>query len=347
LDLGKARVWEQPCTKAHFLEIVESGTLNYICIIILPLRQSARTNSAVAQRAINHFTLDETRRLRLELPETFDLQTLLSLVDHRRGRYNIRARQASGSLYVLDLNQCFDYLSNIHKTQSQSQHNLRGFIDREILKADEWLGCVSECDPMPGILSLLSRWNNMPSRASYDFVALDGSSADLPMNVEDPDDQENIMIAAQLSRIVCRKLEVAGYETLQKVLNNWSKDPPPNQVQFVHQLGRILLTLRWRVSWWELLGDGGATQDAGKERFEYRVINLCRVLYFYYCNVKKKLPAFANPKGLEGIWSSYADASSIYDDFPKFESIDGFDQWMQRGKELIVEAGVARRLSVS
>jgi hypothetical protein len=281
------------------------------------------------------------------LPEVFDLQTLLSLVDQRRGRYNIRARQASGSFYVLDLNQCFDYLFNIHKTQPRSHHNLRGFIDDEILKADEWLGCVSECDPMPNVLSLLSQWNNMPSRASYDFVALDRSCADVPMNVEDHDDQEIIMIAAQLSRIVCRKLEVAGYDTLQKALNNWSKDPPPDQVQFVHQLGRILLTLRWRVAWWELLGDGGATPDAGKERFEYRVTNLCRVLYFYYCNVKKKLPAFSNPKGLEGIWSSYADASSIYDDFPKVESISGFDQWMQRGKELIVKAGVARRLSVS
>src|SRR5205814_2840473 len=121
---SKARVWEQPCTKAHFLEIVKSGTLNYICIVILPLPQSAPTNSAVAQRAINHLTLDRTRRLRLELPEIFDLQTLLSLVEQRRGRYNIRARQASGSLYVLDLNQCFDYLFNIHKMQSQSHHNL-------------------------------------------------------------------------------------------------------------------------------------------------------------------------------------------------------------------------------
>ena len=187
----------------------------------------------------------------------------------------------------------------------------------------------------------------MPSRASYDFVAIDGKFPDMPMNVEDPEGQANIMLAAQLSRIVCRKLEVAGYEELQRMLNNWSKEIIPDQAQFVRQLGQILLTLRWRVSWWELLGDGGMTEDIGKERFEDRVRRLCKGLYFYYCNARKKLPAFSDPQGLDGVWSSYADASTIYDDFPKVESIEAFTQWMERGKELIVEAGVAQRTSVS
>lgn len=187
----------------------------------------------------------------------------------------------------------------------------------------------------------------MPSRASYDFVAIDGKFPDMPMNVKDPEGQANIMLAAQLSRIVCRKLEVAGYEELQRMLNNWSKEIIPDQAQFVRQLGQILLTLRWRVSWWELLGDGGTTEDIGKERFEDRVRRICRVLYFYYCNARKKLPAFSDPQGLDGVWSSYADASTIYDDFPKVESIEAFTQWMERGKELIVEAGVAQRTSVS
>jgi hypothetical protein len=322
--------------------------LNYICESKdCSSKDAHAANNAPAQRAINHFTLDQRRRVRLELPEEFELQGLLTLPDSRRGCYNIRARQASGSLYVLDLNACFNYLSTIERGQSRSKQKLRGFIDHDILEANDWLGCVTDCDPTTSALSLLSTWNNMPSRASYDFVAIDGKFPDMPMNVEDPEGQVDIMIAAQLSRIVCRKLEVAGYEELQRILNNWSKEIIPDQAQFVRQLGQILLTLRWRVSWWELLGDGGMMEDVGKERFEDRVRRLCRVLYFYYCNARKKLPAFSDPQGLDGVWSSYADASTIYDDFPKVESIEAFTQWMQRGKELIVEAGVVRRMSVS
>lgn len=106
----------------------------------------------LAQRAINHLTLDQTRRVRMELPQTFELDELLSLVDSRRQLFNIRARQASGSLYVLDLNECHRYLKAISRKQASSTHDLREFIDHKILNADKWLKCVTDCDPMNGIL---------------------------------------------------------------------------------------------------------------------------------------------------------------------------------------------------
>ncbi|PGH35843.1 hypothetical protein GX50_01301 [[Emmonsia] crescens] len=323
-------LFKQPCVKADFFQIVESGTCNYI-----------------SQRAINHPTLDGSTRVRMELPVTFEMKDLLDLLDKRRGRFNIRARQSWGTLYILDLNETYNYLEGLNKAEDSSHYDLRDFIDRKILKFNKWTSCVKDCDPVNNLFSLLSQWNNMPSRASYDFVPVSNDQANRPMDVHNPEDCIDILLAAQLSRIFCRKLEVDGYRALQNALNKnkWDSVSYDSFIKFVSQLGQILLTLRWRVSWWELLGDGGTTPDANKERYEDRVRRLCQVLYFYYTSVKLKLPAWTVPTDLNGVWSTYADATSIWDDFPSDASLDGFDVWMARGKELIREAGVQSRIS--
>ncbi|KLJ12586.1 hypothetical protein EMPG_12372 [Blastomyces silverae] len=330
MEQDETVVFKQPCVKADFFQIVESGTCNYI-----------------SQRAINHPTLDGSTRVRMELPVTFEMKDLLDLLDKRRGRFNIRARQSWGTLYTLDLNETYNYLKGFSKAEDSSNYDLRDFIDRKILKFNKWTSCVKDCDPVNNLFSLLSQWNNMPSRASYDFVPISDDQADRPMDVHDPEDCVDILLAAQLSRIFCRKLEVDGYRALQNALNKnkWDSVPYDTFIKFVSQLGQILLTLRWRVSWWELLGDGGTTPDANKERYEDRVRRLCQVLYFYYSSVKLKLPAWRAPTELNGVWSTYADATSIWDDFPSDPSIDGFNLWMARGKELIREAGVQNRIS--
>ncbi|PGH17935.1 hypothetical protein AJ79_00834 [Helicocarpus griseus UAMH5409] len=330
VEEGKSIVFEQPCVKADFFQIVESGTCNYI-----------------SQRAINHPTLDGSTRVRMELPATFEMKDLLELLDKRRGRINIRARQSWGALYVLDLNETYNYLKGFNKAEDSSHYDLREFIDRKILKFNKWTNCVKDCDPINNLLPLLSQWNNMPSRASYDFVPISDGQPDRPMDVHNPEDYIDILLAAQLSRIFCRKLEVDGYRALQNALNKnkWDSVPYDSFIKFVSQLGQILLTLRWRVSWWEQLGDGGTTPDANKERYEERVRRLCQVLYFYYTSVKLKLPAWSAPTQLDGVYSTYADAKQIWDDFPSDASVNGFDKWMARGKELIKEAGVQSRIS--
>src|ERR1700753_3282287 len=102
----------------------------------------------------------------------------------------------------------------------------------------------------------------MPSRASYSYVFKDHTSpspspSERDMNVEDESDRKAIIMAAQLSRIVCRKMEVDAYTLLQKTLNQWPTLDSHGLSKFLRELGSVLLTLRWRVSWWTLLGDVG------------------------------------------------------------------------------------------
>lgn len=91
------------------------------------------------------------------LPETFNLTQLLELLKPRLSRFNIHARQLSGSLYTLDLAKCYDFLSEIHKGQvSGTTFQLRDFIDNKLLKASDWLSCVTEpCSITESLVSQL------------------------------------------------------------------------------------------------------------------------------------------------------------------------------------------------
>lgn len=184
----------------------------------------------------------------------------------------------------------------------------------------------------------------MPSRATYSLVPLSSYLPERDLDPEDPSDREEILVAAQLSRIVCRKLEIDGYSALQKEISGMR---PSNSLlsrtNAVRNLGKILLSLRWRMSWWKTLGDGSAVQDPFRERFIDRVELLSRGLYFYYFTVLKRIDSWGDTSGLKGEMSSYPDAESVFDDFPKIASIEGFEAWLARGIDLIKEANCERR----
>ncbi|KAF7592775.1 hypothetical protein BBP40_012533 [Aspergillus hancockii] len=328
-DACRPTLHEQPCARACFANIVEYGTCNY-----------------VSQRAVNHPTLDRTGRVRMDIPVEFDLNDLLSFLGERQGRFNIRASQAWGSLYVLDLGETYKFLRSLSDYNGNSRSNFLEFIDRRIVEAKDksknWLTCVKDCDPMNNFYALLSRWNNMPSRASYSFVPLHSGARERPMDIHDADDRREILLAAQLSRIVCRMLEVEGFRKLERDFYNikWKQISQETHVRFLNELGNILLTLRWRVSWWKRLGDGGQEPDPSKQHYVDRVDLLCRILYVYYTCVLAKLPSWTAADVPKGVWSTYADTeNAVWDDFPVDPSDEGFQNWIDRGKELVELAG--------
>jgi hypothetical protein len=188
----------------------------------------------------------------------------------------------------------------------------------------------------------------MPSRASYSFVSVDGSTQDRLMDVGNDEDRKEILLAAQLSRIFCRMLEVEGFRKLERDFYNikWKRISHDAHLRFLTELGNVLLSLRWRVSWWRRLGDGGTQPDPTQQHYVDRVDLLCRILYVYYTNVHAKLPSWSAADVPRGIWSTYADAEhSVWDDLPLDATENGFQQWMDRGQDLIDQAGVLRRVS--
>lgn len=108
--------------------------------------------------------MDRSGRVRLEIPSEFDLNSLLSFLGERQGRFNIRASQAWGSLYVLDLGETYRFLKGLSEYNGNNRSSFLEFIDRRIVeskdKSKNWLTCVRDCDPINSIYVSLS----MPSR---------------------------------------------------------------------------------------------------------------------------------------------------------------------------------------
>jgi hypothetical protein len=187
----------------------------------------------------------------------------------------------------------------------------------------------------------------MPSRASYDIIPLDNNTPSRPLDPEDESDRQEIMIAAQMSRIICRKLELDGFKALQSQINGMRTHNSTYEYrrQMVLHLGRILVSLRWRMSWWQLLGDGSNSGDVFRDRFVERVEHLTKVLYFYYFALRSRIGDHVDLSTLEGEMSSYPDAMPVFDGFPTIQSIQGFEEWLERGKALVKEANAERRFS--
>lgn len=109
----------------------------------------------LAQRAVNHPTMDRSGRVRMEIPSEFDLNALLSFLGERQGRFNIRASQAWGSLYVLDLGETYRFLKGLSEYNGNNRSSFLEFIDRRIVeskdKSKNWLTCVRDCDPINSV----------------------------------------------------------------------------------------------------------------------------------------------------------------------------------------------------
>lgn len=91
----------------------------------------------------------------MEIPTEFDLNALLSFLGERQGRFNIRASQAWGSLYILDLGETYRFLRSLSEYNGNNRSSFLEFIDRRIVeskdKSKNWLTCVRDCDPMNNV----------------------------------------------------------------------------------------------------------------------------------------------------------------------------------------------------
>ena len=319
------------CTLFHFFSIVGSGSLNYI-----------------SQRKVNHLTLDGSRRASLELPEVLDLDDLLSSVLLRGRSFNILVRQSDTPLYTLDLGKSSRFLLGLRSRCSSSSVNVRYFVDDLLPKTEGGFDLLTTPVRTAELLALQACWNNMPSRVTYEVVNT-ASGASRMLDVEDSEDQGDIRLAAQLSRIISRVLEVAAFEHLQARMTELVMHESKGVVdieRLVDSLGRILLTLRWRMAWWRRFGDA-TSGDVNRDRFVGRVDSLLRVLYFYYLYALRRMPPGTDLGSFVGVLSLYADAKPVFEKLPRDGSFEGFQAWLAQGDESIERAGVADFLSRS
>lgn len=175
----------------------------------------------------------------------------------------------------------------------------------------------------------------MPSRNSYETLPHNKSMLGHTLDIENQQDRGTIIFAAQLCRIILRALEIDAFDALQKSVNELTKGGKSDEdiETLVVQLGRVLMSLRWRISWWVVIG------DSPDEGFTSRVKRLAHILYCYYFVARKKMSPWSGqlPRKIRSV---YADFEPVYEDLPLTDSFDGFSTWMQKGETVVQAAKV-------
>ncbi|KAL7928499.1 hypothetical protein V8C35DRAFT_325906 [Trichoderma chlorosporum] len=162
----------------------------------------------------------------------------------------------------------------------------------------------------------------------------DASNRDITFLYPDHEsDRQTIIIVAQLSRIIGRKLELHFYNHLRKALSNVGIN-----IELVLGVGRNMMSLRRRLTRWEHHNFGSSTNlnsehgpgvDEDDSSPGNRIRKLCYILYVYFCYLKRRL----HPKEQESlrtmtVW--YPDSEQpVEENYPLRESIDGFEEWLR------------------
>ncbi|KAL8717058.1 MAG: hypothetical protein Q9225_005666 [Loekoesia sp. 1 TL-2023] len=298
------------------------------------------------QRTINHLTPDHKRRVTQHVEERFSIIDLRDLLARTSASSEIHVRQTYNRLYVLLLDEFRHCLNDKHMLDIPGPITLMDFLAGPMKTSSAWLKCIEGSHTTLGPLECFLRWNSMPSRATYNIVYPAAEPRQLDPEIEQ--DAVQILLASQLSRIVCRAVELTAFSWLQKELSSLgqSQKAEPRITDFVQQLGQTLLTLRWRVSWWEIIeAESNGSRDR-KHGYVDRVKGICRILYVYYFIARRKLLPFRSSDlvSKNGMYSEYADAEPIFETLPHDETLQGFEQWMVEGHDMIRQASVPERI---
>ncbi|KAL8939864.1 MAG: hypothetical protein Q9216_003115 [Gyalolechia sp. 2 TL-2023] len=279
----------------------------------------------------------------MQVGERFSVYDLRLLLARTAASSEICVRQKNDQLYILKLD---EFRQCLNTKCIPNLATLVGFLAGPMKTASAWLSCVEGSDVTLGPIDRFHQWNSMPSRATYDIIY--PSAEPRQLDPESEHDAIHILLASQLARIVCRAVELTAFAWLQKELSNpgQSQRVESKIAESVQQLGRTLLTLRWRVSWWEIMDVETNGAEEQKHRYIERVKGICRILYVYYFIARRKLRPWSGSDlvSKNGMQSEYADADLIWETLPHDETLQGFERWMIEGHDMIRQANVPERL---
>ncbi|KAK4061562.1 uncharacterized protein Triagg1_10271 [Trichoderma aggressivum f. europaeum] len=314
------------CVPASFIDLVQQGSTVLLALhIIYPL-------------SANGF------REPIELPSEIHVRQLLHIMDElRKSHHTIRVYGRQGILCELDLHACWIY---INSNCSPTVHPFRQFIHGlKVQKQDTWKTCIRDgygrplnraklCDALLA-LDDMAPWNTYTLRSTPNNLRgpIDDEFETI-LAPDDPYQRQVIIAAAQLSRIIGRKIELEFYDQLKRDLAN-----PRICHELVLDVGHTLMSLRRRLTlWtchWESVSPSTSPEpesnvDDGRDgASRSRLKHLCQVLYVYFCYMRRRLPA-NEQESIRNMMVLYPEGEEeVQESFPQYESIDGFEEWLQ------------------
>lgn len=250
-------------------------------------------------------------------------------------------------LFELDLQACWAFIKDNY---APTTHSFRQFIDGlKFQRQDDWKACIkNNTNPLANLCETLFTWDDAAPHVTYSTVyeISHGIENRVDLDPNNAQHTEDIVVAAQLYRIIGRQLELQFYDHLKKALGS-----PSICHDVVIEVGRAIISLRRRLAPWtrhwnknqtwdnvpfppeiepytdEDNDDGYSLQDSSI--VADRVRNLCLVLYVYFCYMKRRLPV-EEQNDLHTMEVRDPDNDQMVEEhLPQYESIRGFEDWLQ------------------
>lgn len=243
-------------------------------------------------------------------------------------------------LFELDLQACYAFIS---ANYPPTTHSFRQFIDGlKFQRQGHWKACIkNNTYPLANLCNTLFTWDNAALHITYSTVYETSHGVEGRLD-SDPNEEthKQVVAAAQLYRIIGRQLELQFYDHLKKALGR-----PSISHEVVLDVGRAIISLRRRLASWtqrwdnvpfipEIQSYTDEDNDNGSSLSDgfiiaHRIKSLCRILYVYFCYMKRRLPV-EEQSDLHTIEVRDPENGRMVEEYlPRYESIKGFEDWLQ------------------
>ncbi|KAK0386161.1 hypothetical protein NLU13_5998 [Sarocladium strictum] len=306
-------------------------------------------------------------RLFIPMPKTLSIHDLRNNFSYliRNSYPSIRVSSHSNNnsnnnttLYDISLAGSLSYLSSERNSSLSTFKNWPALINTlSASPSDGWLSCLTppyRRRTEHQILSVLPSWTAQQGYFTYSLVsaaaaAAGSSSADGSSDVVcqlDPDDplQRRLLVsAAQVSRIIARKVERIGFDCLQGILPGADPKSKPSASNLpdpfhVRVLGRLALQLRFQCHLWDAPGSPRQSTPIALSAHDDCVDAVrwvCRSLYVFHCWLYRILRPvdLAGGPSIECSISRYPGAGrAVSELMSKGENDHGFLDWWAEGE---------------
>lgn len=294
-------------------------------------------------------------RVFVPLPHSLSVSNLTSNFNYllQRAFPSIRVSSNASILYDISLAGSIRYLSNERNSSLSSHRSFPALINT--LSAgpeDGWLDLLTPAcrlETPERIMSVMPAWTTQQGCFTYSLVSTNTGT----VRQLDPDnalERSFIVSAAQVSRIIGRKVERIGLDKLQNVLPTANKNKPspnsPPDPRHVRILGLTALSLRFQLHSWSLptahppasIAIPASTHADCVEAIQW----ICRSLYVNHCWLRRIVAPVLSLEATQHIdctISSYAGAGrAVSELMSRGESDDGFMEWWTEGAFKVLEA---------
>ncbi|KAH8172061.1 hypothetical protein LIA77_08829 [Sarocladium implicatum] len=307
-------------------------------------------------------------RVLVPLPPTLNLHMLRSTFGRLLSSSVPFIRVSSSSypsrhLYDIDLQGSLSYLVNDLPPALISTRPFSYFINNlSSDDSDNCISCLRLCDQpstSQEILNVLHSWTTQQGCFSYSLVGVNSDSIVQQLDPDTAYDRDVIVCAAQVARIVTRKVEKIGLEQLQRLMPDDKKDTRPTTMQppepfHVRLLGQLALASRFRCRLWSLpphskppSSDPWHIHIPPSARTECILANhqLARSLYVLHCWLARFVPSqhslsLAHPSTEISVFRYAGTGKMVQELMSMGETEEGFLEWWCEGEQKVREAEV-------